>query len=202
MKSFTEFVTETSFADLRPKTGQWKQIPVPVMKKAQQERSPNIDTELFDLLDLSYAYIGGHVNFKKPSDIPHDYTLWYAVDLNGDNVPDALKFAKPTAHGTKWTGGATDGSAAAKTEYVNNTVKALTTPGHFCEMSDAIMHIMITRYRVPCVDNQKDVEKVLGKQVKWVGKHPEGKYPGWNGFYVRELGGHPHMKILLGKPNV
>lgn len=143
----------------------------------------------------------GHVDFKKPSDIPANHTIWYAVDVDGDKDPDAVKFGKQTSHGTKWTGGATDGSPAAKQAYLDNTVQRLKSRGNYGEVSDAIMHILITRYQVPCVDSKERVERILGKKVQWIGAHPEGKYPGWNGFYIRDLGGSPHMKIMLGLPN-
>ena len=198
MKRFIDFLHEDTFADLNPRQGQWTKVPLSMMTKAHREPSPNIDTELFNLLDKSYAYIGGHVDFQKPNDLPANHLIWYAVDVDGDKAPEAVKFAKPTSFGTKWTGGATDGSPAAKQAYIDSTVQNLRTPGNYCEMSDAIMHIMITRFHIPCVDSHAKVEKVLGKSVKWVGAHPDGKYPGYTGFYIRELGGAPHLKILLG----
>jgi hypothetical protein len=174
---------------------------VSVLKKAGHEPAPNIDTELYDLLVKSYAYIGGYPDFNKPSDIPANHTIWYAVDVDGDKAPEAVKFAKSTQYGTKWTGGATDGSSQGKQEYIDQTVNNLRTPGNYCEMSDAIMHIMITRYQIPCVNDHAFAEKVIGKKLDWIGPHPQGKYPGYNGFYTRNLFGVDHMKILLGKPH-
>lgn len=200
MKSFREFLAEVTFADLRPKPGQWRQVPTSVIKHAQTQDPVNIDTELFRLLDKTYHYIGGHIDFKKPSDLPADHTIWYAVDVDGNAVPDALQFGKSTTHGIKWTGGATDGTPAAKAEYYQRFVTQLRTPGNYAEMSEAMMHIMITRYNIPCEDNHKQVERILGKPVKWIGAHPDGKYPGYRGFYTRTLGGSQHMKILLGHP--
>jgi DNA polymerase III epsilon subunit-like protein len=55
-------------------------------------------------------------------------------------------------------------------------------------------------YHAPFVDNKEDVEKTLNKKVRWLGKHPEGKYPGYDGWYSRDIGGHREMKILLGNP--
>ena len=68
-------------------------------------------------------------------------------------------------------------------------------------MSDAMSHIMIKYYNAPFVDNEEDVQKVLGKEIEWIGPHPEGKYPKHPGWYKRKLGGNMHMKILLGRPN-
>ena len=190
----------TTFANLHPKQNQWQHIPVEDLEKAKHESPSNIDTELFNLLDKSYAYVGGHVDFKKPSDLPGNHTIWYGIDFDGDNIPDALRFGKKTPYGTKWTGGASNGTPEAKQKYLEQVIQTMVTPGNFCEMSDAIMHIMITRHHVPCVDVQADVEKILGKKVKWIGAHPDGKYPGYKGFYIRSLAGDDHMKILLGEP--
>lgn len=202
MLRFYQFLKEFRFADLHPKQGEWKQIPVGVLKKAQNEPAPNIDTELYDLLRTSYASIGGHIDFKKPSDLPANHTIWHAIDTDGDKKPEALSFAKQTPYGVKMTGAATDGSDAGKRAYIDSRVSLLKKPGTFGEFSEAIMHILITRHQVPCVSDQADVEKIIGKQVKWLGAHPEGKYAGYNGFYIRELGGHAHMKILLGTPRI
>lgn len=169
MKGFRQFLREFQFADLHPKTGAWEKIPLDKLTHAQHEPAPNIDTELFDLLDKSYAYIGGHIDFRKPSDLPSNHTIWYGADVDGDKEPDAVKFGKQTAYGLKWTGGATDGTPEAKRKYVQTTVDSLRTRGNFCEMSDAIMHIMITRYQIPCIDNHKGrgAHHREARQVDW-----------------------------------
>lgn len=193
-------VTETDFADLHPEPDQWTQIPVGMLKHAEHEPPVNIDDQLYNILAKSYAYVGGHVDFKKPSDLPANHTIWYAVDTNYDKKPDAVKFGKTSPFGIKWTGGGSTGAPEAKQQYVNAVVNSLRTPGNYGEVSDAIAHILITRHNIQCVDNQHDVEKVIGKTVKWIGPHPGGQYPGYKGFYERELGGETHLKILLGKP--
>lgn len=201
MKSFRQFVAEsTEFADLKPQTGQWKKIPVPLMNKAKHEPPDNIDMELFRLLDRTYEYVGGHIDFKKPSDLPANHTIWYAVDMDGNDKPDAVIVGKETQYGVKQTAMGTDGTPGAIKATLDRMVKMVKGPGTYAEMSDAIMHIMIARYRVPCVNDQAVVEKVIGKSVDWIGPHPQGKYPGYNGFYRRMLGGAVHMKILLGTP--
>jgi hypothetical protein len=200
MYSFLHWLTETQFADLRPKTGQWQKIPTSLLTKAQHEPSPNIDTELFDLLSASYAYIGGYPDFQKASDIPANHTVWYGLDVDGDKDPDAIKFGKDTSHGLKWTGFASDGSVAAKRAFLDNFQKLLWTPGNYCEVSFALMHVLLTRYHVPYVHTQEEVERVLGKPVTWYGRNPDNKYPGYDGFYTRDLFGQRHTKIMLGQP--
>ena len=100
---------------------------------------------------------------------------------------------------------AQDGGAEAKKAILDKAGRELKTAGFYSEMSDALAHIMLTKYGAPSIDDQATVEKVLGKKVQWVGAHPKGKYPDHPGWYIRKLGGEggkEHMKILLGKPKV
>jgi hypothetical protein len=200
MKSFQQYLREFRFADLHPRPGEWKHIPVNQLRRSQKEPPINIDTELFDLLAASYSYVGGHIDFKKPSDIPANHTIWYAVDVDGDKTPDATLIGKASSYGTKWTGLATNGTPAAKSAYLSMFIQELRTQGNYCEVSGAIAHVLLTRYNLPYVANQAEVEQVLGKKVKWLGEHPEKKYIGYHGFYERDLGGSVHMKILMGRP--
>ncbi len=202
MKSFKSFVTEKKFADLKPTKGKWTNIP-------NSEFDPELSAQLYDLIDKSYSYVGGHANYRTANDLPlgkdkddSSTISWYALDFDDDPEADVLNVTKKTKFGDKSVLGATDGSKEAKHEYVMNMVKKLNQPGNYAEVSDAIMHILLTRYGVPTVDNKEDVEKILGKKVEWIGPNPDNKYPGHNGFYARQLGGTRHIKIMLGKPNL
>lgn len=202
MKTFKQFIREGKFSDLGSKKGEWVDIPINLFGKDQV-----INKELFDLINKSYQYIGGHINYTKPEDLPfgkdgNDIVIWHGIDLDDDPEPDAITATKKTPYGMKRVLGSTDGLEVTKKALVLRTVERLNTLGNYAEMSGAIAHIMITRYNAPYVKNQEDVEKVLGKKVTWIGTHPEGKYPEYIGWYSRKLGGEEHMKILLGKPNM
>jgi hypothetical protein len=94
-----------------------------------------------------------------------------------------------------------DGTRSAIDAYVAKTAELLKTNGFYGEMSKGIAHVMITRHGVPFVSSHEDVERVLGKTIQWVGVHPEGKYPGYDGWYIRKISGiHEDMKIMLGRP--
>ena len=94
-----------------------------------------------------------------------------------------------------------DGTKTGIKAYLDKTGELLNKIGYYGEMSKAAAHIMITRYNVPYVNNQQDVEEVLGKTVKWIGPHPENKYPEYDGWYIRKIGGvHEDMKLMLGTP--
>jgi len=111
-----------------------------------------------------------------------------------------VRGAKTKPAGIKMTVGASDGGAEGIKAYKEKTALLLNTEGTYGELSDAIAHVMIKYHNAPFVDNEEDVRKVLGKDIEWIGPHPEGKYPNHPGWYKRKLGGKMHMKILLGRP--
>lgn len=197
-------ILEIKFRNLSKGKDVWTDIDPELLKMNKKEpgEDTNLNDELFDILDKSYRNIGGHVHFKKPSDLPHNHTGWKAVDVDADDNPDALRVWKTDKFGDiKLTAGGSDGSDAGKQAYLNDTAEMLNTEGVYAELSDAVGHIMMTRYHIPCIDNQASVEKVLGEEVEWVGQRPDGKYPTYKGWYVRNIAGEPHMKIMLGHPS-
>tara|TARA_R100000697_G_scaffold109828_1_gene125871 strand:- start:547 stop:1149 length:603 start_codon:yes stop_codon:yes gene_type:complete len=197
-KRWKNFIKEKKFADFSKGKGQWTDLSVSDLKDPE-----NVDLtfELYDLIATAYANIGGHLNFKGPEDIPGKEDMWTAVDIDGDETPDALKFGKTKPHGNKTSGGGHDGTRPGKDAYKAKTAQLLHTSGHYAEMSKGIGHIMLTYYQVPAVEDEETVRKVLGKEIEWIGPHPEGKYPGINGWYVRTINNNKELKIMLGNPN-
>lgn len=171
-----------------------------MIHQAHDEPGRNIDDELFDLIHASYAAIGGYPDFRTAKHLPANHTIWYANDVDGDTSPDAVGWGKDTTFGKKWTGIASDGTPAAKSAAIAELVGKLKTPGNYAELSKAVMHILITRYKVPCVDNVAMAQRIIGKPIQWIGAHPDGLYLTHRGFYRRTIFGEPHLKILLGIP--
>jgi hypothetical protein len=198
-ENWRKYLDEKRFTDYDAEKNKWVEIPASDI----QHDPENIDLtdEFFRLIDNAYSKIGGHFDFQKASDIPSDHDWWAAIDTDDDPDPDALRIGKKKSSGYKLTASGHDGSRAAKVAYLDKTADLLFNDGYFAEMSDAIAHIMITRYDVPFVGDEEKVRKALGKEITWIGPHPEGKYPGFDGWYERKIGGkHLHMKIMLGKP--
>ena len=69
-------------------------------------------------------------------------------------------------------------------------------------MSKGIADLVIEYYQVPHVEDEEAVRKVLGEEIEWLRPDPEGKYPEYNGWYVRDISGHKELKIMLGSPNI
>ncbi len=202
-ENWRHFLNEKKWEDYGVPKSQWHDIPLEDIKKAAEEQDGevNIASELHDLINVAYQKIGGHFDFQRPQDLPADYTDWIAVDLDDDPQPDAMRVSKEKGSGQKMSAGGHDGTRSGIDAYIAKTAELLKTDGFYGEMSKGVAHVMITRHGVPFVGSHEDVEEVLGKKIKWIGGHPEGKYPGYDGWYIRKIGGeHQDMKIMLGRP--
>ena len=154
------------------------------------------------LVKEAYKGIGGHAGVRSPKDLSSgDIAFFDVVDIDSDGGADAVSLIKKKPAGEKYIGMGHDGSREAKDTLIKKRAKTLKSNGVFVEVSGAIAHILLTRHGVPPVNDEGAVRKALGKDIEWVGPHPEGKYPGVTGWYVRQLGdGEKHMKIMLGHP--
>jgi len=200
-ENWRKYLDEKVFADYSGgEKDKW--IDLPVGELANDPDNIDVTDEIYDMIEKSYAKIGGHVNIRSAKDIPSKYNRWLATDVDSDPEPDAVRAASTAAAGNKMAVGATDGEPPGIQSYKEKTAALLHTDGNYAEMSDAIAHVMIKYYNVPFVDNEEDVRKVLGKEIEWIGAHPKGKYPNYTGWYCRTLGKceEKHMKILFGKP--
>ena len=199
LENWRKYLNEKKWEDYEVPKDEWFDIPLEDIKQGAMERGGevNIADELYDLIDNAYSKIGGHLNLPNVGALPDKYTDWIAVDIDDDPEPDAARFSK----GPKMSGSGHDGSRKAIDAYLAKTAELLRTEGFYGEMSKGIAHIMIKYHNVPYVPNHEDVEKVLGKEVAWIGPHPEGKYPGYDGWYCRQIGAScDEMKIMVGNP--
>ncbi len=209
MENWRKFtVSEKLWADYEHPKNQWEEIPVGDLKHDPDNR--DITDELFALIDNAYKTIGGNYDYKQASDIPKgrgdpddsaDY--WSAIDMDFDPDPDALRVGKKKSSGLKLSASGHDGSRPAIDAYKQKTADLLHTPGTYGEMSKGIAHVMLSYHDAPWVGDPEVVQKVLGssKPITWIGPHPEGKYPGIDGWYTRTIKGHTgELKIMLGTP--
>jgi hypothetical protein len=203
MKSFNQYLI-TEKRDLsvpiitKGKKRKWFRAPLHILSNPDTD----VTKDVFDLIQKTYEPIGGHIDFKAVSDIPSDFSQWLVVDIDKDPELDAVTFGKGGPGGLKLTGTATDGSAAAKKVMLNKINKLLRTKGNYGEVSGAIAHVLIKKYKIPYVDSEERVQQLLpGKKFTWVGANPNGKYPDYVGWYERNLGGSGKLKIMVGNPN-
>jgi len=192
MKSFRKFLEE----EVKLPNRKFVKLPTNILGQ-----NNDITQNVFDMIDKTYRNIGGYPDFKKPSDLPDNHTDWFAADVDKDPDADITTFGKTKAGNYKLTGAASDGSDAAKKFLINKVGKLMKTSGNYVEASDGLAHVLITRKKVPFVGDEESIQKLLpGKTFKFVGENPNGKYPGYDGWYERDIGGTKHLKIILGNP--
>jgi len=193
---FEEWLSEASGEIFNPKRGEKIFF--------DPKKHPELANEFYALISTAYAEIGGHAKIQSPRDVfkDPDWDVWAGMDLHNDPDFDLIMFGEKTKYGIKWAGVGHDGTPDAKKEYLEERGKDLKTLGYYAEVSGKLAGILIKKYSVPFVDDPKEVEKVLGKSVEWAGNCPDDPSLPGDGWYIRNIGGHPHAKILIGRPKV
>jgi len=200
MKALKHFLNERSSESIKTKRNKWVEFNPDKLSQAEKDE---MGDEFIDLINTAYAPIGGHVNFKTKDDVfkSSKINFWKGVDLHGSPDVDVIVFGKKTKYGIKYTGVGHDGEKDSKRAYLQSKATDLLKTGYINEVSGVIAEIMLNKYKIPAVTDQETIEKVLGKDIEYHGKHPDGKTPG-DGWYSREIGNGTHTKILLGKPKI
>ena len=193
-KKYKEYLNEiTSSGDLNPPRGKTVLF--------NHKKYPELAGEFFDLIQTAYAEIGGHIKVKTPDDVfaDPDWDYWEGEDIHGSRDFDMIMFGQKTKFGVKFSGVGHDGTKDAKRAYIDARGVDLKKLGFYLEVSGKIAEILINKYNVPIVTDKDEVTKVLGKPVQWIGGRNDASGDGW---YVRTIAGHPHEKILLGRPKI
>lgn len=171
-------------AEINLEKGKWQMIPHNEIEQYEQR--------ILDLIQRTYAPIGGNPNFKTTKDVANPKNDYEVYDKDGDQVPDATSVSRKTPAGVKMVATAHDGSRDAIHSVIRHKIELLNTSGYFAEVSGKIKDILVNN-NVPIVTDRATVEKALaGKTIKWVG----------DGTYSREIEGHTYVKTMVGKPSV
>jgi hypothetical protein len=180
------------FADIEPRKGAWR-----VVTPQELERHPEVLDEVFDLISSAYSSIGGHLKIRGADDLLNEANYFELVDLDDDPQADAAILGK-RKRGVKQTAMGHDQSKAAKQAIIRRKVEQLSMPGYYAEVSGRIAEILLTA-GVPTIRDAQTVRELLGKPITWVGE--VDAFPGVEGWYSREIGGHPETKIIVGLPS-
>ena len=196
---------EKKWEDFGIDKGEWREFSPSEIESSRDPVNVDIAEELFALIDNAYKSIGGNFDFKSPADLPGNSDYWTAIDLDDDPEPDAVVIGKSRAPGLKYTAAGQDGERPSINSMLAKSADMLKTQGTYGEFSKGLAHRMIATYNAPHVSDPEVVQAVLGpsKPIQWLGAHPEGKYPGVDGWYTRTIKNKPgELKIMLGNPNV
>lgn len=179
-----------------------------VLLKDSDPRKSQIHDDVFDLIQSTYADIGGHFNIKNSSDVYRN-NYWLVQDTDSDNKIDVAILAKDET-GTKITTSANDGSEKAVKAYKQKSVtlrsgETIDGVGNWWgEVSGKPAYALLSR-GAPAIEDESHVRKVLvNDEIVWYGAHPDENAPDlfkqYNGWYGKKFGDHMSVKIIVGKP--
>lgn len=152
-----------------------------------QQLAPYID-EIWDMLQKSYASIGGFKSAKSKEDLINKTGLAKLVRRDGKIV--AVKIYKDEL-GRKSIAAGTDGSMQGKEGLMKMSQEDIKMNRAWGEFSGAMEHIMIKKGGVPIPNTL--VSDILGKPIESL--DPDGYH------YTREIQGELHKKIMIGDVN-
>jgi hypothetical protein len=118
-------LSEKTFKDIKHS----KNKPVKI-KNSELEKDKELAKELFDLINVTYASIGGHLKIQDENDIPGGNENWTAVDVDKDPDADIVFASKTKSGNNKSTVTATDGSVEAKKAMLKLKADELNKPGN------------------------------------------------------------------------
>lgn len=207
IKKFEKFVAK----DLNIKKGNWTQLDIP----EDEEKKDQYENEFFNLIDTAYKEIGGYAKIKYPDDVfaDKDWNFWKVIDIDEDPDVDVIMWGETTPFGIKSCGVGHDGSDNSKKHYLTTRANDFNdkSKNYYGEVSGKLAAILINKYQVPVVEDEKKIRTILGpnKEIEFYGSHPDiasGKTterdsPG-KGWYKRMIGGKPYFKIMVGNPKV
>jgi len=162
----------------------WVVAPPSKLDEAQAET-------VWQVYHTSYGNLGEHIS--NLSELLSKYQLFWLVDVDGDEKPDAFIAYKKTPAGKKIGVIGSDGSPLAKRLVVRKLLQLFQGNGYYVEASGRPAQ-MLDSAGVPHVTDQADVEAVMApKKIHWLG---DGKYTraiGGLGTKEKRLYGHPRI---------
>jgi hypothetical protein len=148
--------------------------------------------EIWNIVDIAYQPLGGHVRVSSPAAVimDPDLNFWTAIDIDKDPNVDCVIFSRPS-HGHKISGWGHDGSKEARKELMKQLISLLHKHGFWIEVSGRPAEILIEsgcRYA-----SEKTVKRIFpDSEINWLG----------DGVYTRTLpdGTITEKEYLVGQP--
>lgn len=163
------------------------------------QQDPQFKDFLISLIKRAYAKIGGHIKIENDPNRLYAYNFKQAIDYDDDNEIDIFIFGKKYPTYIKTSGVGHDDTHQSKMKYLNYFAHLIRIGKIYSAASKALAHIMITRYKLPYVSDIQKIEEILKKEIDFIGEHPEGKYPDYNGWFYVDILGRKELKIMFGK---
>lgn len=184
--------------------GEW------VLLSTGDPRRENIKASLYDMVQQTYAPIGGHFKITNPNSLDR-YVYWVVQDLDSDPEPDVALLGKPDIAGQKMGAAANDGTPAASAAYKNKSAElrgggSIDGVGNWWgEVSGKPAYAMLKRGAIAVEDEAKVAQLLAGDDYIFHGEHPDPNAPplfkSVNGWYTKSFGNKSSTKIILGNPS-
>lgn len=140
----------------------------------------------WDLLQRAYKDIGGFHSSPSPEALIADHFMWKLGRKNGEIVAVAVYKAQ---YGRKRVASATDGSAVGKQVLMEIYREDLRRA--WTECSGAVERLLVKLGGDAYKIEAEFAEQLTGKPCT----------PSEDGYhYTRDIGGHPHEKVIIGSP--
>jgi hypothetical protein len=170
----------------------------------EDERIPEVEDALADMVKSSYAPLGGWSEIETPAGLKGRFTHFYIADVDEDPDPDAGIYYTDRSGSKKASAVVTDGTPAGKSKLQDLMMKFFSKPGSWIEVSGAPANILIKKLGLPTVEDEGEVRALLSRlpqeDITWEGTHPDPKISYGSGWYTRTIGGHRETKIIVGNP--
>ena len=173
-------------------------------------RREDVKLQMFDMLQDTYAPIGGHFKVQSPDDLDR-YKYWVVKDVDADDEVDVAIFGKPDIAGNKLGAAANDGTSPAVSAYKNKSAElrgggSIGGVGNWWgEVSGKPAYAMLKRGAKAVEDEAKVAQLLAGDDYIWHGEHPDPNAPeifkNARGWYTKRFGSKSSTKIILGNPS-
>lgn len=149
-----------------------------------------LSQEMWDILDKSYAALGGFKSYDSPEHMVHTPGTWVVSYDDNNTLTSGIIFKNQ--FGNKLVGLGTNGQPESKQDitHILNTMKS--KRDFWAEVSGPLEK-MFNRMDLPKISN-KYAEKLTGKAIL------ELDEDGYH--YVRFIAGQPIRKIIMGYPEI
>ena len=153
-----------------------------VLLQPGDPRREMIQDDLYDMVQTTYADIGGHFKIQGAGDLDR-YSYWVVKDLDDEPDADVAILGKPDVGGVKMGGAANDGTPAAAAAYKEKSAE-LRAGGNvdgvgnwWGEVSGKPAFAMIKRGARAVEDEAKARQLLDGDDIEWHGEHPDPQAP-------------------------
>lgn len=151
--------------------------------------------ELWELVDLAYKPLGGHVRINNPDSVLNDLDLdfWVSIDVDQDPYSDVVIFSRKS-YGNKISGWGHDGSKVARKALVDKLISLLKEREFWIEVSGKPAELLISS-GCNVLTDKKSIEKIFNSEITLLDD---------NGLYKRRLpdGNFTEPEYVIGYPNI